>query len=56
MERNGNAFIDRAFKLGEIRNCRLENLVAEGLAYLIHVGLLKRAAAFVLGNDVAQQF
>ena len=40
MERNGNAFIDGPLELGKVRNGGLENLVAECLSNLGHVGEL----------------
>ena len=55
MKRNGNAFIDRSLELGEVRNGGLENLVAECLSNLGHVGLLERAGALEFGDDVTQQ-
>ena len=55
MKRNGNAFIDGSLELGKVGNGGIEDLVAEGLAYLPQVGKLERTRPLELGNDVTQE-
>ena len=55
MKRDGNAIIDGSLELGEVRDGGLENLVAEGMAYLGHVGELERAGTLELRDNIAQE-